>query len=149
MQPLELLARLAALVPPPRHPLIRFHGVLAPHASWRAAVVPADAEPEKQKSCSIARTDPLAPKRQPRPSRNAALPLPPEPAFEPSSRIPWAELLKRVHDVDALACPCGGRLRFIALILDPEVAQAILETLDLPSRPPPVARARAPDLRDE
>ncbi len=28
MTPLELLARLAALVPPPRHPLVRFHGAL-------------------------------------------------------------------------------------------------------------------------
>jgi hypothetical protein len=26
------LARLAALVPPPRYPLVRYHGVLAPHA---------------------------------------------------------------------------------------------------------------------
>ena len=34
------MARLAALVPPPRHPLIRFHGVFAPHSSWRAGVVP-------------------------------------------------------------------------------------------------------------
>ena len=28
MTPLELLARLAALIPPPRHPLVRFHGAL-------------------------------------------------------------------------------------------------------------------------
>jgi hypothetical protein len=74
--------------------------------------------------------------------------LPPEPLFEPSSRIPWADLLKRVHDGDGLACPCGGRLRFIALILDAEVAQTILASLDLPSCPPPIARARSPDLRD-
>ena len=40
MTPLELLARLAALVPPPRYPLVRYHGVLAPRSSWRSAVVP-------------------------------------------------------------------------------------------------------------
>ena len=28
MTPLELLARIAAILPPPRFPLIRFHGVL-------------------------------------------------------------------------------------------------------------------------
>jgi hypothetical protein len=33
MDPVELLARLSALIPPPRHPLLRFHGVLAPHSS--------------------------------------------------------------------------------------------------------------------
>jgi hypothetical protein len=41
MTSLELLARLSALIPPPRHPLVRFHGVLAPHSSWRRFVVPA------------------------------------------------------------------------------------------------------------
>jgi hypothetical protein len=39
MEPLELMARLAALVPPPWHPLTRFHGVLAPHHAWRSSVV--------------------------------------------------------------------------------------------------------------
>ncbi|MGH7283011.1 MAG: transposase [Polyangiaceae bacterium] len=40
MTPLELLARLAALVPPPRYPLVRYHGVLAPRSPWRKSVVP-------------------------------------------------------------------------------------------------------------
>ena len=59
------------------------------------------------------------------------------------------ELLKRVFDVDALACPCGGRLRFIALITDKETARTILKAMGLPVEPPPVARARSPDLVDE
>lgn len=50
-----------------------------------------------------------------------------------------AELLNPVHEVDALACPCGGRLRFIALILEPLGAQVILDRLDLPSRALPIA----------
>ena len=40
MSPLQFLARLAALIPRPRHPLIRFHGVFTPHSSWREKVVP-------------------------------------------------------------------------------------------------------------
>src|SRR5262249_951484 len=40
LTPLELLARIAALIPPPRFPLTRFHGVFAPHSAWRARVVP-------------------------------------------------------------------------------------------------------------
>jgi len=40
MEPLELLARLAAIVPPPRYPLVRYHGVLAPASRWRPLVVP-------------------------------------------------------------------------------------------------------------
>jgi hypothetical protein len=41
MTPLELLARIAAILPPPRFPLTRMHGVLAPRSSWRKDVVPA------------------------------------------------------------------------------------------------------------
>ena len=48
MTPLEFMQRLAALVPRPRprprlH-LIRFHGVLAPNAGLRAAIVPGSPE---------------------------------------------------------------------------------------------------------
>jgi hypothetical protein len=44
MSPLEFMQRLAALVPRPRLHLIRFHGVLAPHAKLRAVVVPIPAQ---------------------------------------------------------------------------------------------------------
>ena len=40
MTPLEFLARLAAIVPPPRYPLLRYHGVLGPRSAWRRDVVP-------------------------------------------------------------------------------------------------------------
>src|SRR5207249_9147035 len=43
--PMELLQRLVPLVPRPRTNLILYHGVLAPNAPWRRAVV-ARAEPE-------------------------------------------------------------------------------------------------------
>jgi len=40
-EPLDFLARLAALVPRPRSHLLRYHGVLAPNARHRRLVVPA------------------------------------------------------------------------------------------------------------
>ncbi len=40
MSPLEFMQRLAPLVLRPRLHLIRFHGVLAPNAGLRAAIVP-------------------------------------------------------------------------------------------------------------
>jgi hypothetical protein len=45
LEPLDLLARLAALVPPPRTHLARYHGVFAPHHARRAAVTPAGRGP--------------------------------------------------------------------------------------------------------
>ena len=40
MTPMEFMARLSALVLPPRTPLVRYHGVVAPDSPWRVAVVP-------------------------------------------------------------------------------------------------------------
>ena len=47
--------------------------------------------------------------------------------------IDWATLLKRVYDIDALACPCGGRLRFKEVIDEHERAAKILRRLGLPA----------------
>jgi hypothetical protein len=47
MDPLDFMARLAALVPPPRHALLRYYGVFGPHSDWRSSVVPERALPQK------------------------------------------------------------------------------------------------------
>ncbi len=120
MSPLELLQRLAALVPRPRLNLIRFHGVLAPNAAWRSDIVP---EPPAQ-------------------DEEGAEPM--EEGRGPSGRyISWARLLKRVFDIDVTTCPnCGGQLKMIAAIEDPPVIQKILTHLGLPPHPPPRSPAR-------
>jgi hypothetical protein len=41
LEPLDFIAQLAALVPPPRAHLTRFRGVFAAHAALRAAITPA------------------------------------------------------------------------------------------------------------
>jgi hypothetical protein len=157
MTPTQFLARLCALIPPPRHPLVRFHGVFAPHSSWRSQVValaPASAArlggPTPSTTCAEPEPEP-----RPQPNRQTAglvVPTQSSAAVAPLSpaapRIDRATLLKRIYDVDALACPCGGRLRFIALIIEPETAAAILDSLELPSAPPPIARARSPNTDD-
>ncbi len=71
LEPLDLMARLAALVPPPRMHLTRFHGVFAPHSRLRAAVTPAHrgmgatektpADPCQHRGAGGDRGDPLAP----------------------------------------------------------------------------------------
>jgi hypothetical protein len=57
-------------------------------------------------------------------------------------RLPWAALLQRVFEVDALRCPdCGARMRLLAAIEDPAVARKILACLALPARAPPLTPA--------
>jgi hypothetical protein len=40
MTPMDFMARLASLIPPPKIPTVRYHGVFAPRSSWRALVTP-------------------------------------------------------------------------------------------------------------
>jgi hypothetical protein len=61
---------------------------------------------------------------------------------ERAGRICWAALLQRVFEIDAIRCPrCGGVMRLIAAIEDPDVARRILECLKLPARAPPLGAA--------
>jgi len=40
MTPMDFMARLSAIIAPPRYPLVRYAGVLAPRSKWRRDVVP-------------------------------------------------------------------------------------------------------------
>ena len=96
MDPLSLLCRLAASVPPPRLHTVRYAGVLAPASKLRPRIVP---------------KPPATPANDVEPG---ALPLPPKPGG--SRYRPWAELLKRCFSIDVLQCAsCGGRMKLVAL----------------------------------
>jgi len=121
LEPLELMEKLAALIPIPRANLVRYHGVLAPAATWRQEIVPG--ETDDADSC-------------PRPVGRLV----------PVDRVPWAELLRRVFLIDVLKCTrCGGRRELIGEVTEPAAIQAILEHLGLelddfgpvPARDPP------------
>lgn len=58
IEPLDLMARLAALVPPPRMHLTRYHGVFAPHSKLRAAVTPAPRSERARSSIQSSRRHP-------------------------------------------------------------------------------------------
>jgi hypothetical protein len=132
LQPTELLRRLATLVPPRRHHLVRYHGVFAPNASWRGAIVPRPMETEGEARCAGA----LPEGPGPRASKTAARP-------RPLFRLPWAELLRRVFREDVLECNrCGGRLLVLAFLSERRAVKAVLQHLGLPTTGPPVAPAR-------
>ena len=128
LTPLELIARLAALIPPPRRHRHRYHGVLAPNSPRRAQVTA------------------LGRAANPSPPPLAAQASAPEPALRPATaRLAWALLLARIHENFPLLCPqCGGDLRIIAFITEPPAIKAILAHLGEPIAPPIVAPARGP-----
>lgn len=114
-EPLELLEKLAALTPRPRINLVLYHGVLAPHSSWRARVVAYGALPAER---------PVAASTTLQTNDGPAMTLAPR-------HWAWADLMRRAFDIDALAYPrCGGRLRLISTVEDPDAVRAILAALD-------------------
>jgi hypothetical protein len=124
-EPMELMERLAALVPAPRFNLVRYSGVLAPSAGWRSRIVPGTAGEEAPAGGKGVVEGAAGKEPRPRPRRHA-----------------WAELLKRVFAVDVLQCDgCGGRMRILCAVNPPEAVRKILDCIGLPSRPPPIAPA--------
>ena len=178
-EPLDLVARLAALVPPPRANLVRYHGILAPCASWRDVAVrdrdevSSAAPPSPSCPCQPSPAKETAPAKQPVTADGDAAGLsvrrPATPASEKSTetvtapgeqrrvsgtaplrdrRLSWSQLLRRVFAIDALECDCGGRMRILAAIDQPEVIRAILSCLGLSSRAPPLTPAPSPEPTD-
>ncbi len=103
---MEFMGRLAALVPKPRVNLTRFHGVFSPRSKLREYVVPGKPEDESEQILQS--------------GKNKAY------------SMTWAQRLKRVFAIEIDKCDkCGGRVKIIASIEDPEVIEKILKHLGL------------------
>ena len=132
MTPLELLEKLSAIIPPPRMHVFRYHGCFAPNSKMRARIIPRPAA-----EIGSAAEEKQSPDREPRVDLTWTPPRP--------RRLDWASLLARVFKIDVLQCDrCGGRMRVIAFITDPDVTRAILTCLGLPTVAPAANPARDP-----
>jgi hypothetical protein len=131
LDPLDFVARLVALIPPPHFNMLRYHGVFAARAKVRNEVVPGP------------------PPQQPEPVQlqlalEAEL-LPDEGSARPAPRHPWAWLLQRVFAVDVMTCPrCRGRMRLVKIANTPDEVERALAELGLGPRPPPRPRPTLP-----
>ncbi|HZI08223.1 MAG TPA: transposase zinc-binding domain-containing protein [Archangium sp.] len=132
---LELLRRVASLVPPPRANLTRFHGVFAPGAQLRPFLVPQAGTEEANMARRQAGTEEASAAPEAAASK--------EPMREQTPRVDWAGMLRRTFDFDVLACTrCGGRRRVLAYLTSPGGVRAILEHLELPTWPAKLAPAQ-------
>jgi hypothetical protein len=145
--PLDFLGRLAALTPKPRVNLLLYHGVFGPHAARRRAAVAQAREAAEGPAESGSAAGSAAGRSSPRVASGQATVAVPAGAAVPGERslVRWADLLRRVFEIDVLHCArCGGRLRFVAAIDDPEVVRRILGHLGLPTSIAPPLPARSP-----
>ena len=124
-EPVDFIAKLAALVPKPRVNLTRFHGVFAPNSKHRARVTPAKRGKGSQKVAGG--QDEKTPAQ-----RHVAM--------------TWAQRLKRVFSIDVETCRvCGDAARVIACIEDPVVIKTILAHLE--KQAPMDSGVQIPDSR--
>jgi hypothetical protein len=105
MHPLALIARLAALVPPPRRHLTRYVVLLSSYGKLRSQVAP---KPATEQDSSNAKN----------PAGN-------------SRYIPWAELLRRTFAIEIKCGKCGSRLCLVTLVKTESVGRKILVAMHL------------------
>jgi hypothetical protein len=125
-EPLDFIARLAALVPRPRVNLTRYHGVFAPNSKHRVLVTKS-----KRGKKARAADEPQTP-------------------TERQASMTWAQRLKRVFNIDIETCrECGGAVKIIACIEDPLVIKKILDHIkkkEEASKPNSIPESRAPPV---
>ncbi len=112
-RPFEFIARVLTQIPEPRKHSVHYFGAYASRSrvfrNKRGLTLHSPGDNDNSKS--TAETE-LSPKKR------AAL------------RKSWAQLIKRVYQVDPLICDCGGTLRVISFITQHKVIRKILHHLD-------------------
>jgi hypothetical protein len=125
MDPLSLLCRLAAAVPPPRHHVVKYAGVLASASPLRARIAPVKEAVEADADAKGKRDDDDTPKR--------------------GAYRGWAELLSRTFAIDVLQCPdCGGRMKLLAVVTEAKRVRRYLEKVGERTDVPEPSPARGP-----
>ena len=138
LDPLEFLARLLTHIPDPGQVMTRYYGWYASRTRGTRARLASDGRRLTADDISV--EEPVAITEPVNWSLRAA-------------RYRWAELLRRIYEVDPLACPrCAAPMRIVAVITDPAVITRILvhrarsAERARQSRSPPPARRRSSAL---
>ena len=114
------MARVLVQIPEPRRQLVRYYGAYSNAARGKRR------KPEAQLGAHASSG-----------TSEEAVPTPPERAA--LSRR-WANLIRRVYEVDPLVCPrCGSEMRVVSVITEPALIRRILDHLREreKARPPP------------
>jgi hypothetical protein len=107
----DFLARLLMHIPAPRLHLVRYYGHYANAArARRRKMVEEATTPEGTES-----------------TRGDAIP---SSAERRRLRRGWAQLIRRVYEIDPLLCPCGETMRVLSFLTDPTVVRKILRHLE-------------------
>jgi hypothetical protein len=113
MDYLEFIARVTSHIPDKGQVMIRYYGLYS--NAYRGKI---------RKAVSALSSPPIIEEKT---------------IFVPSKG--WAEMIRKVYEVDPLCCPsCGGQIRIISFIEEPKIIDRIIAHLELTfdaERPPP------------
>ena len=119
---------------PPRLPLTRYHGVLAPNSSWRRAIVSGARQTDNDTEPRCAQQDRAKPQQSRADVSEAEAPKPR--SRTSTSYVPWSELMKRTLGINVLQCPvCQATMLLLAVITKREVIDRILTHVKVPREP--------------
>jgi len=128
--PLEFLVRVIMHIPEPRRHSIRYYGWYSNLSRGKRRLEQENPSSQKGGKAEV----PPVHKRDDGPDARAM-------------RRSWAQLLKRIYEVDPLVCPsCGSEMKVIAIIIDHAVVDKILRHLE---RRDEEGRGRGPPGRSE
>jgi hypothetical protein len=120
--PMDFLARLVMHIPQPKLHTVRYYGEYSSVARARRRAGLDGVETGSSVSADL-----------------------PSTAERRRLRRAWAQMIRRIYEVDPLTCRCGAQMRILSFILDPQVVTKILQhiaQIGLPrERPPPSAAA--------
>ena len=126
---MHFVARVLAHLPDPRRHLVHYYGAYSNVARGNAKA-----------NGHAAKAQPLTP-------GPGGEPPPPSPALA-AMRRRWAQLIRRIYQVDPLVCPrCRGVMRVVSFITQPRLIRRILEHLAgraAHERAPPAAAVAVP-----
>jgi len=125
----DFIARVLVQIPDPRRHVVRYYGAYSNRARGQRRKAQAQLEGNG--------------------SGELEGPLPPTPE-RAALRRRWANLIRRVYEVDPLVCPrCGAEMRVIGFITEAKVITRILDHVrkrDTVSRPPPLPQPAVPNI---
>ena len=120
LSPFDFFDRLATIIPPPRKQWHGYQGVLATNHPPRLVVT----------AMTIGKVG------RDRETANRTYSINEKPCSHDTSRIAWAKLLDKVGEAFPRAClNCGGDVRLISYITQPETIRKILEHVGEPLEP--------------
>jgi len=107
--PEEFLEKLAAIIPPPKSHLVRWSGVFAANAPMRKKIV---LKPDAKKGFEFGADQKKVKNRS------------------------WSLMLARVFKIDVLKCGCGGELKPLGAVQDPDQVRKYLKHVNIDYDPP-------------